>query len=139
MPTAHDDVNQEAVERALDEIVKYEAECKRRATIERASENIIPRNGAVMTMLERVCASRTSDEPEPQTRLGFLRMLDTTYQQHVENGSVETHDRIPCGFGEMIAAAFPHGNPTTPHDRPHVVRRGMGFANMLDGASRGTE
>jgi len=131
---------EESSKNASSERTQKEAtdEVKYATTIETNHENIIPREGGIVTQLERVCARRTRDEPEPQTRLGFLRMLDTTYQQHVENGSVETHDRIPFGFGEMLEAAFPHGNSTTPDNKPRVVRRGLGFAAMLEGASKGT-
>ena len=120
---------EEAVQRALHEI---EADEKKYRPIRREM--------GFGAMLEAVRPAKTTEtlQSDPQTRLGFLRMLDTTYQQHVENGSVETHDRIPCDFGEMLAAAFPHGTPTTPDDKPHV-RRGMGFANMLRGAAEGTE
>jgi hypothetical protein len=51
----------------------------------------------------------------------------------------ETHSRTPYGFSEMLDSAFPHGNRMTPEDRPHVFRRSMGFASMLEGARRGTE
>lgn len=83
-------------------------------------EDIIPREGGVVTMFERVIARRTNDEPEP-----------------IETRDLSTY-RVPYGFSEMIEAAFPHGNRTTPEDKPHVVR-GMGFAAMLEGARRGTE
>jgi len=117
-------------------------EASRRGTfetraIERTIENIIPRNG-VFTMLERACACKPSNELEPPTRLGFLRMLDRHYQEHVKNGSNETHNRIPIGFTEMLEAAFPHENSTKPDYKQRVVRRGMGFAAMLEAASRGT-
>ena len=98
------------------------------------------RQTGFLAMCEATRPARTSEtvQPELQIRLGFLRMLDPNYQAHVANGSEETHSRIPCGFREMIEAAFPHGNRTTPDDKPHVVR-GMGFAAMLEGARRGTE
>jgi hypothetical protein len=104
-------------------------------------EDIIPRNG-VMTQFERVCSSRTTEalQPEPQISFGFLRQLDSNYQAHVADRSEEPHGRIPCGFSEMMEAAFPNGenrNLATEHEKPHV--RGMGFAAMLDGARRGTE
>jgi len=111
--------------------------------IQRASDDAKYRRmneAGFRAMLEAARPARTSKtaQPEPQIHFGFLRMLDSKYQAHVAGESVETHDRIPCGFGEMIAAAFPHGNPTTPYAKPHV-RRGMGFANMLEGAAKGTE
>jgi hypothetical protein len=105
----------------------------------RTREDMIPRNG-VMTQIERVCARRTSDEPEPQPRLGCLRMLDPAYQRHVSGESNETYKRIPCGFREMIESAFPNGengNLTTEHEKSRV--RGMGFVAMLEGARSGTE
>jgi hypothetical protein len=83
-------------------------------------EDIVPREGGVVTMLERVVARRTNDEPEP-----------------IETRDLSTY-RVPYGFSEMIEAAFPHGNRTTPEDKPHVVR-GMGFAAMLEASRRGTE
>jgi hypothetical protein len=99
----------------------------------------IPRNGAIMTMLESVVTSRTSHEPEPQPHLGFLRQFDIGYQQYVENGSVETHNRIPYGFSEMIESAFPRQIPTTPENKPRVARRGSGFGNMVECAFSGTK
>jgi hypothetical protein len=93
-----------------------------------------------MGMLDAAFKSDPSSkqEPEPQPRLGFLRMLDPAYQKHIMSGSEEVHSHIPCGLAEMLDAAFPHGNRTTPDDRPHVVR-GMGFGAMLEAARRGTE
>lgn len=96
-------------------------------------EDIIPRNG-IVTMLERVCASRTRDEPEPQRR--------GAYGFSARGQPIETRDRptrrTPYGFSEMVEAAFPHGNPTTSDDKPHV-KRGMGFSAMIEASRSGTE
>ena len=99
-----------------------------------------PRATGFTAMCEAARPARTSEtvQPELQTPFGFLRMLDSNYQAHVAGESDETHSHTPCGFGEMLEAAFSHGNPKTPDKTPHVVRRGLGFAAMLEAASRGT-
>lgn len=93
---------------------------------------------AMLNAVRPARATIEKPQPEPQTHFGFLRMLDSDYQAHVASGSDEKHSRIPCGFREMLEAAFPHGNPATPDDKPRVARRGLGFAAMLEGASKGT-
>jgi hypothetical protein len=102
--------SEEPIQRALDEIVADEA--KYATTVERVNENMIPRNG-VMTMFERVCASRTRDEPEPEIRgrYGFRAMLDGA-----SKGT--TDDTL---------------------DKKSGFHRGMGFGAMLEGARTGTE
>jgi hypothetical protein len=119
-------------------------EASRRGTFEeshpetRAIQRIIPRNGAIMTQIERVCASRTSNTPEPPAHLGFLRMLDPDYQAYMKNGSSKMYNRTPVGFIEMLEAAFPHENPAKPDEHPRAIHRGMGFRAMLEGAAKGT-
>ena len=93
-----------------------------------------------MGMLDAAFKSDPSSkqEPEPQPRLGFLRMLDPAYQRHVSGESSETRERIPSGFPEMLESAFPNRPPVTLDGKPRAPR-GMGFRAMLEGASRGTE
>jgi hypothetical protein len=104
--------------------------------ITRSASMPIPRDGAFMTQIERVCASRKIDAPEPPVHLGFLRMLDPDYQAHVSGTERKAYSRLPIGFSEMLDAAFPHS--TKLDDNPRGVHRGTGFLAMLEGAANGT-
>jgi hypothetical protein len=128
--------SEDAIQRALDEIEQDEAKYIQSSAPRRRTNE-----SGFMAMCEVARGARTNEtaQPEPQTHSGFLRMLDSDYQVYVTRGSEGTHDRIPYGFSEMLEAAFPHGNPIASHDKPHAVRRGMGFGAMLEGARSGTE
>lgn len=109
-------------------------------TVQRASTPTRRRMG-FKNMFEASQRGTLEGDEEPrdrdsQPRLGFLRMLDTSYQRHVENGSVET--RIPYGLAASLEAMSPT-KPRKPLDERSGVHRGMGFANMLEGARSGTE
>jgi len=129
--------DEDAIQKALDEMEQDEAKHRQQ------SSEPTRRGMGFAAMLEGARSGTEGDEePQPETRdrdsqprLGFLRMLDTTYQQHVENGSVET--RIPYGFVAMLESIWPHKPAETLAKRSYI--RGMGFANMLKGAAEGTE
>jgi hypothetical protein len=127
----------EPIQRVFDEIEQDEAKYRRPTKRGMGFGN--------MLKASQTGTFEGDEEPQPekrnrdlQPRLGFLRMLDTTYQQHVENGSVET--RIPHGFVSMLESIWPKPTPKpveTLVKRSYI--RGMGFANMLKGAAEGTE
>jgi hypothetical protein len=82
-------------------------------------------------------------KPQPETRsgYGFRAMLDGASRGNATGESVETRDDvkpIPCGLAAMLEAMSPAKTRAPLDEKPHV-RRGMGFANMLEGARRGTE
>ena len=85
-------MNDEAVERALDEIEKDERKYLRPIGF-----------GGMLDLVLGVSRDKETPEPKPQT--GFLRMLDPDYQDHVK-----TYDRKPriqrgIGFGAMLDGA----------------------------------
>ena len=96
-------------------------------------------------MLEAARPSRAIEKPEPEIRggWGFRAMLDGASRGNAVGGySIEPRDDakpIPSGLAAMLEAISPKNRTReTLDDKPHVVR-GMGFAAMLEGASRGTE
>jgi hypothetical protein len=87
---------------------------------------------------------RQSSEPT-RRGMGFSAMVEAARRGTFEefNPQPETYDRdserpIPSGFRAMLDSISPNKTRETLEERPHV-RRGMGFAAMLEGARRGTE
>lgn len=82
-------------------------------------------------------------KPEPEIRggWGFRAMLDGASRGNATGESVETRDDakpIPCGLAAMLEAISPTEPRDTLNEKSHI-KRGMGFAAMLEGARSGTE
>jgi hypothetical protein len=80
-------------------------------------------------------------QPKTRSGYGFRAMLEGASRGNATDESVETRDDmnpIPCGLAAMLEAMSPNRTRETLSERSHI-RRGMGFANMLRDAARGTE
>jgi len=103
-----------------------------------------PRESGFLGMIEAsrgVPTTPTPKQTEPEMRggWGFRAMLTGASRGNATGYSIETRDPkpIPCGFAAMLESMFPTKPRETSDERPYI-RRGMGFANMLNDAARGT-
>jgi len=90
---------------------------------------------------------RDLDDRESSTPIrrgmGFANMLEASRRgtlgiQENFKRDLDSVRPIPSGFRAMLETMFPNRTPEALHKKPRVLR-GMGFAAMLEGASRGTE